>query len=254
MNQFQTKFFLTKKKEKIRYRLVKRSKKLTIIFLHGLMSDINGTKVIAVNKVCNEYNISFLAFEYSGHGCSSGDFHNYGIKDWIDQSKEIIEKIIKTKNIIIIGSSMGSWIGSCLLKKIKKKIIGFVGIASAPDFTKEIMWKNFTNKTRSLIKSGKIYKMPSKYAEPYPISLKLIKGGDQSLILNKKIKCDFPILLFHGLKDKVVDETFSIRLAKTLVSRDVKIFFQKNGDHSLSSKKDLQLISSQLVRLFKNTI
>ena len=110
----------------------------------------------------------------------------FGIADWMIQSKEIIEKVIKTKKIIIIGSSMGSWIGSYLIKKVKKKIVGFIGIASAPDFTKEIMWKNFSEKVKKLIRSGQIYKMPSSYNNFYPITSKLIESGNQSLILNKK--------------------------------------------------------------------
>ena len=251
MNKLQTKFFLTKKKEKIRYQFINGKKPLAVVFLHGLMSDLTGTKVKKFKDVCKQSDISFLAFEYTGHGKSSGTFTDFGIADWISQSKEIIEKVIKVKKIIIIGSSMGSWIGSCLIKKLKKKIVGFVGIASAPDFTKEIMWKNFSRKIKNLIRSGQIYKMPSSYDNFYPISLKLIKSDNQSLILNKKINCNFPIRLFHGLKDGTVDKKFSIKLAKVLISKDTQIFFQNKGDHSLSTKEDLDLITNQLLRLFK---
>ena len=114
-----------------------------------------------------------------------------------------------------------------LLSKSKKKFKGFVGIASAPDFTKEIMWKNFSKKTKSMIKSGKTYYMPSSYGNSYPISKKLILIEVNILVLNKKIKCNFPVRLFHGLKDKVVDVNFSIRLSKTLLSNDSIIIFSK---------------------------
>src|SRR6056300_1369447 len=250
MNKLQTKFFLTKKKEKIRYQFNKGKNPLAVVFLHGLMSDLTGAKVKKIRQICKQSNISFLAFEYTGHGKSSGAFTDCGIADWIIQSKEIIEKIIKTKKIIIIGSSMGSY----LIKKVKKKIVGFIGIASAPDFTKEIMWKNFSVKVKKLIRTGQIYKMPSNYNNFYPITSKLIESGNQSLILNKKIQSNFPIRLFHGLKDKTVNEKFSIKLAKVLISKDTQIFFQSDGDHSLSTKQDLSLIATQLLRLFKNTL
>ena len=113
------------------------------------------------------------------------------------------------------------------------------------------MWKNFSRKIKNLIRSGQIYQMLSSYDNFYPISLKLIESGNQSLILHKKINCNFPIRLFHGLKDNTVDKKFSIKLAKALVSKDTQIFFQNKGDHSLSSKKDLSLIANQLLRLFK---
>jgi pimeloyl-ACP methyl ester carboxylesterase len=148
-------FFLSKNKEKIRYKLIQGKKPVTIIFLHGFMSDLTGKKIQVLSKLSKKEQVSFLALEYTGHGKSSGQLSDYGIDDWINQSKELIEKVVKTKKIILVGSSMGAWIGIALISKLKKIVKGFVGIASAPDFTKEIMWKNFSKKTKSMIKSGK---------------------------------------------------------------------------------------------------
>ena len=254
MNNKQIKFFQTKKKELIRYKLVRGKKPITVIFFHGFMSDLTGKKIKVLSKSCARQNVSFLTFEYSGHGKSSGHLTNYGIKDWIEQSKEIIESTIKTKNIILIGSSMGAWISASLIQKIKKNIMGFIGIASAPDFTKKIMWNGFSTKIKSLINKGAIYNLPSSYGNFYPISRKLIVSGNNSLILGKKIKCNFPIRLFHGLNDKSVGAEFSIQLLKTFLSKDKIIFLQKNGDHSLSSKEDLTKISGELIKLVKYAI
>jgi len=246
-------FFLSRNKEQIRYKLIKGKKLVTIIFLHGFMSDLTGKKIQVLSKLSKKEQVSFLALEYTGHGKSSGQISDYGIGDWIGQSKELIEKVVKTKKIILVGSSMGSWIGITLISKLKKTVKGFIGIASAPDFTKEIMWKNFSKRTKSIIKSGKIYYMPNSYENPYPISKKLIFDGSKHLVLNKKIKCNFPVRLFHGLKDKVVDVDFSIRLTKTLISSDTIITFQKNGDHSLCQTDDLKKIKNQLTNLIKDS-
>ena len=254
MNNKQVKFFQTKKKELIRYKLVRGRKPIAIIFFHGFMSDLTGKKIKLLSKFCSKQNVPFLTFEYSGHGKSSGTITNYGIKDWIEQSKEIIESTIKTKNIILIGSSMGAWIAASLIQKIRKNIKGFIGIASAPDFTKKIMWERFSEKTKSMINKGIIYNLPSSYGNFYPISKKLILSGNNSLILHKKIKCNFPIRLFHGLNDKSVGKEFSIQLLKTFLSKDKIIFLQKNGDHSLSSKEDFKKITGELIKLIKYAI
>ena len=181
-----TKFFLSKNKEQIRYKLIQGEKPLTIVFLHGFMSDLTGKKIQVLAKLCAKQKVAFLAFEYSGHGKSSGQLSDYGIEDWIEQSKEIIEKITKNKKIILVGSSMGAWIGIALISKLKRSIKAFVGIASAPDFTKEIMWRGFSKKVRLLISSGKIHYMPSSYGSSYPISKKLILDGNKNLVLKKK--------------------------------------------------------------------
>ena len=248
-----TKFFLSKNKEQIRYKLIQGKKPLTIVFLHGFMSDLMGKKIQVLAKLCAKQKVSFLAFEYSGHGKSSGQLSDYGIGDWIEQSKEIIEKITKNKKIILVGSSMGAWIAIALISKLKKNIKAFVGIASAPDFTKEIMWRGFSKKVRLLINSGKIHYMPSSYGSSYPISKKLILDGNKNLVLKRKIICNFPIRLFHGLKDKVVDVSFSIQLSKTLLSKDIVVNLQKLGDHSLSHKEDLKKIKNELANLIKNS-
>lgn len=248
------KFFLNKNKEKIRYKLIQGEKPLTIVFLHGFMSDLMGKKIKALTKFCGKQKVSFLVFEYTGHGKSSGQLSNYGIGDWIEQSKEIIEKITKNKRIILVGSSMGAWIGIALISKLKKNIKAFVGIASAPDFTKEIMWRGFSKKIRLLISSGKIHYMPSSYGSSYPISKKLIIDGNKNLVLNRKIICNFPIRLFHGLKDKVVNVSFPIQLSKMLLSKDIMVNLQKHGDHSLSSKEDLKKMKNELAKLIKNSI
>jgi len=247
------KFFLSKNKEQIRYKLIQGKKPLTIVFLHGFMSDLKGKKIQVLAKFCTKQKVSFLAFEYSGHGKSSGQLSDYGIGDWIEQSKEIIEKITKNKKIILVGSSMGAWIAIALISKLKNNIKAFVGIASAPDFTKEIMWRGFSKKVRLLINSGKIHYMPSSYGSSYPISKKLILDGNKNLVLKRKIICNFPIRLFHGLKDKVVDVSFSIQLSKTLLSKDIVVNLQKHGDHSLSHKEDLKKIKNELANLIKNS-
>jgi len=61
-----------------------------LIFIHGLMSDMNGQKSVFFNNHCRKENISFLCFDFSGHGKSNGDFINFGIKDWYKNLKDLI--------------------------------------------------------------------------------------------------------------------------------------------------------------------
>ena len=67
-------YFKINKKRKIRY--IKNFKKNAtyIVFLHGFMSDLEGKKPKAFLNYCKSKKIGFLAFEYSGHGKSTGKF------------------------------------------------------------------------------------------------------------------------------------------------------------------------------------
>ncbi|RZO88116.1 MAG: alpha/beta hydrolase [alpha proteobacterium HIMB114] len=245
-------YFYTKEKQSLYYTEVSTKSKVAVFFLHGLMSDISGKKVKYLRSLCKKNNINFLAFDYSGHGKSSGIFEYRGIDDWIEESVEIYSSKLKNKKIILVGSSCGGWIAARLIWKIKKNIIGYIGIAAAADFTKHLMWNTFSKKTKQIIRSGKIYKQKNSYDSFYPIGKSLIYGGNKHLILEKKINCNFPLRFFHGLKDDVVPIKYSYLLSKTLIAKDSLIMLQNEGDHSLSSKKDLKRIGGELISLIKN--
>jgi pimeloyl-ACP methyl ester carboxylesterase len=233
-------FFLTKNNQKIHYKFINKKSPITIIFLHGLMSDIESKKAKHLQKFTNKNKINLLLFEYSGHGRSSGKFTDFSIKNWIEDSKQIIEKIANKNSLILIGSSMGAWVGIHLIKYFHERIKGFIGIAPAPDFTEELMWRKFNTFEKKTIMENKIYKLKSNYNNFYPITKKFIFDGKKLLVLNKKIKCNFPIELLHGTNDNSVPWNYSFLLSKVLISKNIKITIIKDGEHSLSRAVDLK--------------
>ena len=240
MNNPKQNFFLTKNNQKIHYKFINNKSLTTIIFLHGLMSNIKSKKAKHLKKFVNKNRINLLLFEYSGHGKSSGKFTDFSIKNWVEDSRAIIKKLIKKNKIILIGSSMGAWIGIMLIKYFYKKIKGFVGIASAPDFTEELIWKKLGIVEKNKIKEDKIYKLKSSYNNFYPITKKLLFDGKKVLVLNKKIKCNFPVELLHSVNDSSVSWFYSIKLIKTLISKKLNLTIIDDGDHSLSRNQDLK--------------
>ena len=242
MNNPKQNFFLTNNNQKIHYKFINNKSQTTIIFLHGLMSDIKSKKAKHLKNFVNKNKINLLLFEYSGHGKSSGQFIDFSIKNWVEDSRLIIKKLIKKNKIILIGSSMGAWIGTILIKYFHKKIKGFIGIASAPDFTEELIWKNLNIFEKNKIKNGKIYKLKSSHNNFYPITKKFIFDGKKNLVLNKKIKCNFPVELLHGADDSSVSWLYSIKLIKTLITKKLNLTIINDGDHSLSRPQDLKKI------------
>ena len=247
------KFFSTSNKKKIRYKLLNQESELVIIFFHGFMSDIEGEKPLTFQKFCKSKKIGFLTFEYSGHGKSSGNFTKGNISKWTNDAKQIIKKKTESKKkLIFIGSSMGSWIALNLFKSFQRQLVGFIGIASAPEFTEEIMWKNFSKKIKKIILKNKIYYLENDYETPYPITKNLIMNGRKNKVLNKEIEIKISVVLFHGLKDTLVPLKFSKKIFKLFKTQNKKIIKIKDGDHSLSRKKDLRRICSELRKMTTN--
>ena len=243
--------------KKLRYIHNKTKGDLYVIFLPGFMSDIEGEKPKAIKRYAIKNRLGFLAIEYSGHGKSSGVFTKGNISEWSNDTKNSIRKIVKKKNFILIGSSMGAWISLIQFKYFKKQIKGFIGIGSAPEFLEKLMWKKFSKKTKreiiengvSIIKHGGS-KFKQKQYE-YPISYQLIKDGRKNKVLSKKIKNLIPVTMFHGQNDEVVPISFSKKVLSIFPRAKKKIVIIKNGDHSLSQKNNLKKILSELNRFTK---
>ncbi len=219
-----------------------------IIFLHGFMSDLEGTKPISFLNFAKKNKISFLALEYSGHGKSSGKFINGNISKWSKETSILIRKYVKKNKFILIGSSMGAWISLKQFQTFKRQITGFLGIGSAPEFLENLMWKKFTNKMKhETIKMG-VYNLKHGDYE-YPITLQLIKDGRKNKVLNKKINSKIKVTMVHGEKDEVVPVSYSRKVLRLFPKANKKLNIIKNGDHSLSNKKYINKILKELKEL-----
>ena len=240
-------FKFLKASSNIKIRILKNKYKNLpfIVFLHGFKSDLEGEKPKALLKYCNSKKIGFLALEYSGHGKSSGKFINGNITKWSRQTSYVIKKILKRNNFILVGSSMGSWISMKQFRIFKNQIIGFLGIGSAPEFLERLMWRKFSKKIKKEIIKNKIYNLKHGSYE-YPITYQLIKDGRDNRVLNKKINYFKNVTMVHGSKDEVVPVSFSRKILKIFSKSKKKLLIIKNGDHSLSSKKNLKKIIKEL--------
>ena len=238
-------YFKISKSKKIRYLKYFRKKATYIVFLHGFMSDLEGNKPKAFYEFAKKNNLGFLALEYSGHGKSYGKFIDGNISSWSKDVKILIKKIVRNNKMILVGSSMGSWISLNQFKYFKKKICGFLGIGSAPEFLEYLMWKKFSvRKKREIVKKGIINLKHGDYE--YPITYQLIKDGRKNKILNKKINKNIKVTMIHGSKDKSVPVIYSKKVLEIFKSKKKKLVIIKNGDHSLSSPKWLNILKKEL--------
>ena len=96
-----------------------------VVFLGGLKSDMQGTKAVFLEDWARAEGRSFLRFDYSGHGESSGDFTEGCIGDWAEDTAEAVAALTDGP-IIPVGSSMGGWQALLLARSIPERIAGMV--------------------------------------------------------------------------------------------------------------------------------
>jgi len=219
-----------------------------LIFMSGFMSDMNGSKALALEQHCQEQGQAFLRFDYMGHGNSSGNFADGTIGLWAQNALTAFDELTEGPQIII-GSSMGGWMMILTAVSRPERVAGLVGIAAAPDFTEDLLPKQLTEIQLSKIQEDGFVVIPSEYEIPYTITKKLLDDGTQHLVLRNEIPLDCPVRLLHGLEDTSVPWKTALKIQTMVRSKDVEVTLIKNGDHRLSREEDLERLKRTVTEI-----
>jgi pimeloyl-ACP methyl ester carboxylesterase len=156
---------------------------------------------------------------------------------------------------VVIGSSMGGWMALLLASELARRgftgatLAGLVLIAPAPDFTEELMWKEFSVKIRRQIETNGVWLRPSEYGDPYPITRELIEEGRKHLVLGKAIEVGCPVRILQGAKDPDVPWQHAFALVHRLPADDVVLTMIQDGDHRLSRPQDIARIIAAVAEI-----
>lgn len=217
-----------------------------VVFLGGFRSDMTGTKAVFLEKWARGQGRAFLRFDYTGHGQSSGRFEDGCIGAWARDAKDAISALTEGPQIIV-GSSMGGWIALLLARIMPERFAALVGIAAAPDFTEDSMWRSATVAQRAMLTRDGRIEVPSKYADdPYVITRKLIEDGRRHLVLRSPLVVPFPVRLLHGTEDVDVPWEMATRLVRHLDGSDVRAVLVRGADHRMSEPAELNLLAETL--------
>jgi len=218
----------------------------TIVFCGGFKSDMQGGKALALEAFCQARGQRFIRFDYSGHGQSSGEFIEGTIGDWFADALAIIDTFAGEK-FVIVGSSMGGWIALLVALARKERVLGLLGVASAPDFTEALIWKQLTDEQKRLMQTNGHLPIPSCYdQDPYLVSYKLIEEGRKHLLLTAPVDITVPVRLIHGSHDQDVPWQVSAELLSKITSKDATLTLIRDGDHRLSTPYYLGLLTEGL--------
>ena len=121
------------------------------------MSDMAGTKALALEDYARARGQAFLRFDYQGHGASSGRFEDGTIGLWASDATAAIAELTEGPQVLV-GSSMGGWIMLLAALAQPERIAGLVGIAAAPDFTEDLIWSQADEAQRKAIQEDGVYR------------------------------------------------------------------------------------------------
>ncbi|MBW4023964.1 MAG: alpha/beta hydrolase [Proteobacteria bacterium] len=220
----------------------------TIVFLPGFRSDMEGSKALRLAAFAAARRQAMLRFDYSGHGVSGGRFEDGTIGLWTADALQIVDNLTEGP-LLLVGSSMGGWIGLNLALARPERAVAYIGIAAAPDFTERLIWATMPDAARERLLAEGVVHAPSPYGAPLPITLTLIEEGRHHLLLHGPIPLRCPVRLLQGQQDPDVPWATALTLAEQLESEDVVVTLIKDGDHRLSREADLLALEDVVARL-----
>ncbi len=217
-------------------------------WLGGFKSDMRGSKAEVLADHARTSGRSFVRFDYSGHGESGGEFVDGTISGWLDQAEAVLNQCAPGRRVLI-GSSMGGWIALLLAKRQIEtgnahSLGGLILIAPAADMTRDLMWDGYGDDFRDEVMRLGRYERPSEYSdEPYVITRALIEDGAGHLLLDKGLRVPCPVRILQGEEDPDVPWQHALKTYHALNGDDVTFCLIKQGDHRLSSERNLALLA-----------
>ena len=188
-----------------------------VIGCHGLYSDRNSPKQIALATACNAHNIGYFRFDHRGCGNSQGKFESVTSLDARCRDLKNAMGLIKRRkdtghHIGLFGSSMGGTV--CLCVAGEHKVSGIVTFA-AP------------------LRSAVRQEGPGQSASPEAGGIFLDAGkSDFDVSANLPRICN--ILIVHGEADETVPLSHALEI-RCLAGEPKKLVVQPDGDHRMSN-------------------
>jgi pimeloyl-ACP methyl ester carboxylesterase len=233
----------------------------TIIFHHGFMSDMNGSKALYLQEFCQQRDYNFIRFDNLGCGQSSGIFHEQNISSWVYAANQVLLKLAHNPEdthlhgpVILVGSSAGAWVAALSALQNSSLVQGLVTIAAAFDFTEDLLWAKLAPADKEhLIENGTIMFQGDDPAcrDSYPVSYQLIEDGRKYFLLRSKIALTCPVHLIHGVQDHEVPYATSLKAMELIAHDEVAMKLINNAGHSLSRPQDLHMIGNSIEEQLK---
>ncbi len=223
-------------------------RRVGVVFLGGLRSDMTGTKAVHLEGWARRSGREFLRFDYSGHGESSGTFEEGCVGDWAEDAAHAITALTEGPQIIV-GSSLGGWIGLLIAKYMPERTAGLVTIAGAPDFTEIGYWEQWNKAQREEVMGKGRIALPSEYGDDLVITKRMIEDGRDHRILTEPLNINVPVRLMQGTLDEDVPMETALRLLDHLDGPDIRLELVKDADHRFSSPACLDVMTRAVADL-----
>jgi pimeloyl-ACP methyl ester carboxylesterase len=207
----------------------------TVLWVHGFGSHRGGEKAEAVRLECARRGWTFAAFDFRGHGGSSGEMREL-TPDRLQEDLDAIVDHLRPDRLGLVGSSMGGFAAAWFAKRNPDLIAGCVLVAPAFHFL-ERRWNAVSNADREAWKNTGQLTFRNEWVEA-KLGYGLVADKAQWTLRELADGWHHPTLLFHGCGDDTVPDEESLEFVRWSPPGDVELRLIRDGDHRLTAYKD----------------
>ncbi len=204
------------------------------IFLHGLLSDAEGDKSMALWNQAQKHERSWVRFDMRAHGRSDGTMDEFTISRALEDAR-LIMNLFPGRPIVLVGSSMGGWVAAELAAERPARIGGAVLIAPAFSFMMQL-FHSLNPEQRQLWLSQGSWTFESDGLDyGFTLSYDAVIDSKQYDLLAQTVEFQCPVRILHGRLDDVVPTAQSAEfLSRMTPGANVELDVLPNADHRLS--------------------
>ena len=228
-----------------------------IVFLPGFCSSMLGRKSDFLYEYCQQLGLEYVCFDYRAFGESKGQWAtDASISNWLDDTIWILDHVVQSNKAILVGSSMGGWLGLLAARRRPNRFKGIVLLAPAVDMTRYYPDPSTQRHHPQKDEAGRIYyEVPNSYDDqsPYIVYESFLQDGDKHCILDDPVAPfeleHVPIHILHGANDFDVPIERSKKVVDALrKSKDTQVHFTtiNDGDHRLSEPRHLETLKETI--------
>lgn len=173
---------------------------VSIVYIHGQAARNQHRKANAICQMAQDLGCCFYWYELAGHADNLKKYAQTDTFTWINQLTYLLENKISGK-VIIVGSCIGGIIGLFTGTQMPNRINGLICLGSA-----NINWREKLSEeeNKELKTNGFVYHCLAGRNIPFMLTEKFISSTEK-LIAIPVIKTDFPVFLFAGKNDPLVN-------------------------------------------------
>jgi pimeloyl-ACP methyl ester carboxylesterase len=208
------------------------------VYVHGFASNSSGEKAKVVEAACARRGWTYAAFDFRGHGRSTGSLLELSATGLLDDL-DVIRSWLSSRGVrrlCLYGSSMGGWAASWYSLRRPESIVACVLAAPAFQFLTD-RWDRLSGDERCHWRDTGRLRIRNDWID-VEIGTGMLDEIDRYPVRDLAARLACPLLIFHGMLDDTVPYTHTTSFVESAKNPNIELHLYKDGDHRLLKYKE----------------